>query len=542
MPREREIDFADRMTEHEALMWNIEKDPWLNPSGGALTLLDVPVDPDRFRRQIRYGITKVPRLYQRVVPGLGRISTPAWVPDADFDLDYHIREMKMPGKGTQRELFDLAAQLYAEPFDRTRPLWRFVLISGVEGGKGAIYSIFHHAISDGIGQLRMAELYQQSKRDEREHPEVDLEGIIAEAVANHDAKESGGDLANSIVETATQSITHLARRQIGLSRRALGEVALWPADPGRATEKVGDILDVTRSTVGQLSGSSNEDPGGSPLWKQRSRHRHLEAVHVPLEPLKAAAKSQNATINDAFMAGLTGGAVRYHAKRDVVVEHFNTSFVVSTRSDNKIGGNSFTPVLVQVSGKSVSAQNRMRAIHAATEAAREKTARGGSMSSLSGIANLMPTSVVTRTARSQAARIDFATSNLRGAPFELYCAGSKVEATVCMGPVAGTAANITALSYNGVLDMGMFIDPAAIEDPDDYRSCVEEAFEEILALAPGAPASAESGEKSKAKSKPTKSKSAKKKSAKSKSKSASGKKKSSKKKPGKKAASSTAAS
>lgn len=485
MAKERDIDFADRMSEHEALMWNIEKDPWLNPSGAALTLLDVPVDPDRFRRQLRHGVAKLPRLYQRVVPGFGRISTPAWTPDAEFDLDYHIRELELPAPGTQRQLFDFAAQLYAEPFDRTRPLWRFVLISGLEGGKGAIYSIFHHAISDGIGQMRMAELYQQLSRDEPDHPEVDLEGIIAEAVATHDAKESGGDLATSLVDTATRSAGHLARRQIGLGRRALGEVVLWPADPGRATDKVTSIVDITRSTIAQLNGTTNEDPGGSPLWQQRSRHRHLEALQIPLERLKAAAKSEGATVNDAFMAGLTDGAIRYHEKRDVVVEHFNTSFVVSTRSDNKIGGNSFTPVLVQVSGRPTSPSTHMRSIHSATEAAREKASQGGSISALSGIANLLPTSVITKTARSQAAHIDFATSNLRGAPFALYCAGAKVEATVCMGPVAGTAANITALSYNGSVDLGMFIDPVAIEDPADYRACVEAAFDDLLELAPG---------------------------------------------------------
>ncbi len=483
MSRERDIDFADRMSEHEALMWNIEKDPWLNPSGASLTVLDVPVDAERFRRQVRHGVAKLPRLYQRVVPGFGRISTPAWVPDPEFDLDFHIRGIELASPGSDRQLFDLAAQLYAEPFDRTRPLWRFVLISGLEGGKGAIWSIFHHAISDGIGQIRMAELYQQFTRDEADHPEVDLEGLVADAVANHAAKESGGDQATSLIDTATRSIGHVARRQIGLGRRALGEVALWPADPNRATEKVSNVIDVTRSTVAQLNGSANDTPGGSPLWAERSRHRHLETLSVPLDELKAAAKSQGATINDAFMAGLTDGAVRYHTKRNVTVDMLNTSFVVSTRSDNKIGGNSFTPVLVQVSGSPATSAQRIKAVHAATEQAREKASHGGSVSSLSGIANLLPTSVVTKTARNQAARIDFATSNLRGAPFELFCAGGKVEATFPLGPVAGTAANITALSYNGSLDLGMFIDPVAVEDPTDYRDCVEAAFADLLKLA-----------------------------------------------------------
>ncbi len=165
--RERDTDLADRMSEHEALMWNIEKDPWLNPNGASLTLLDQPVDMDRFRRQLRYGITKMPRLYQRVVPGLGRFSTPAWVPDPEFDFDYHVREIELPAPGTRRQLLDLAARLYQEPLDRTRPLWRFVAIRGIEGGKGAVWAETHHAIADGIGQLRMAELYQQLNRDDQ---------------------------------------------------------------------------------------------------------------------------------------------------------------------------------------------------------------------------------------------------------------------------------------------------------------------------------------------------------------------------------------
>ena len=159
--REREQRFSDRMSDHEALMWNIEKDPWLNPSGAALTILQGSIKEKHFRRTMRRAVAKMPRLYERVVPGLGRLAPPAWVPDPEFDLDYHMRRLRLPKPGTDRQLFDLAAQLYQEPLDRTRPLWRFVVIDGLEGGRSAIWSILHHAVADGIGQLRMAEMYQQ---------------------------------------------------------------------------------------------------------------------------------------------------------------------------------------------------------------------------------------------------------------------------------------------------------------------------------------------------------------------------------------------
>ena len=51
--KEREFEASDRMSEHEALMWNIEKDPWLNASGASLTLLDQPADFEHLRRTLR---------------------------------------------------------------------------------------------------------------------------------------------------------------------------------------------------------------------------------------------------------------------------------------------------------------------------------------------------------------------------------------------------------------------------------------------------------------------------------------------------------
>ena len=138
-PKTREYEARGRMSEHEALMWNVEKDPWLNASGASLTLLDKPANFDYLRRTLAAAAVAMPRLIERVVPGFGRLSTPAWAPDTEFDLDYHLQQIELPGDGSERELFDLATRLYNEPLDRTRPLWRFVSITGLQGGRGAVY-------------------------------------------------------------------------------------------------------------------------------------------------------------------------------------------------------------------------------------------------------------------------------------------------------------------------------------------------------------------------------------------------------------------
>ena len=101
---------------------------------------------------------------------------------------------------------------------------------------------------------------------------------------------------------------------------------------------------------------------------------------------------------------------------------------------------------------------------------------------MAGVAKLLPTSVVTRAARARAAHQDFATSNLRGAPIPLYVSGALVTDLISMGPVAGTAANATGISYNGGFTIGLFVDPVAVDAPGDFRDAVDESFREIVEL------------------------------------------------------------
>ncbi len=481
--RQREQRFEQRMSDAEALMWNIEKDPWLNPSGATITMFDRPVDADHFRQTMRAAVAGMPRLFERVVPGIGRLATPVWAPDPEFDLDYHVRFLRLPKPGTERQLFDLAAQLYLEPFDRTRPLWRFVMIEGLRGGKAALWSILHHVVADGIGQMRMAEMYQQLAPDDPPPPDVDLDAVIAQAVAAHEPRQIGGDLGGTLLESTVGSMSYLARRQLGVARRVADELATWPTDPNRAVTTVGDAVTAARSTLGAALGSSDDGvPGGSSLWSKRSRHRHLEVVRSSLADLKLASKRTHVSINDLFLAGMVEGAVRYHADRGVEVEAFNTSFVLSTRKDAAIGGNSFTPVPVQVPGTPMALRDRVLDVSVRLAHKREGMSHGGGLGALSGVANLLPTSVVTRAAHARASRVDFATSNLRGAPFPLYVSGAKVLELFSMGPVAGTACNATAISYDGGFAVGLFIDPVAIDAPGDLRDAVDEALHDIIDL------------------------------------------------------------
>jgi diacylglycerol O-acyltransferase / wax synthase len=204
-------------------------------------------------------------------------------------------------------------------------------------------------------------------------------------------------------------------------------------------------------------------------------------LRVPLGDAKAAAKALGGSVNDLFVAGAAGGAGAYHRAKGTEVDELRISMPVSTRSDKSAGGNAFTPTRVLVPTWADPAE-RFAEISARLSVTKEERALGLT-EVLAGVVNVLPTSLLVRFAKAQVDTVDFTTSNVRGAPWPLYIAGALIEGNFPLGPVAGTAFNLTTLSYNGSLDMGLHVDRAAIEDPALLKTCIEESFEELLAFA-----------------------------------------------------------
>ena len=71
---------------------------------------------------------------------------------------------------------------------------------------------------------------------------------------------------------------------------------------------------------------------------------------------------------------------------------------------------------------------------------------------------------------------------MKAAPFDLYIAGAKMEHNYPIGPIMGTAWNLTTMSYRGRLDIGLHVDTAAVEHPEELATAIQESFQELFAL------------------------------------------------------------
>ena len=133
-----EIRFDHKMSDTEGLMWRLDKDPYLSSTFSNLSLLDQSPDFERLRRRMERASIAIPRLRQKVQSTPANLTPPLWVEDPDFSIDYHVRRIAVPAPGTLQQALDIATLITADPFDRTRPLWQFVVIEGLENGQALL--------------------------------------------------------------------------------------------------------------------------------------------------------------------------------------------------------------------------------------------------------------------------------------------------------------------------------------------------------------------------------------------------------------------
>src|SRR2546429_288187 len=81
---------------------------------------------------------------------------PGWVDDPEFDFDYHVRHIAVPSPGSTEQLADIVGDIAGRPLDRSRPLWEFWVIEGVEHGAVAVLARMHHATIDGVSGSSLA--------------------------------------------------------------------------------------------------------------------------------------------------------------------------------------------------------------------------------------------------------------------------------------------------------------------------------------------------------------------------------------------------
>lgn len=447
----------------DLLMHRGEANPRTRSGIMALEILNAPPDWHEYRARFDNASRKVRRLRQRVVVPTLPTAPARWVVDPDFDIDFHVRRVRVPEPGTLREVLDLAEVILQSPLDISRPLWTATLVEGLADGKAATLLHLSHAVTDGVGALAMfAEIYDLEP-DPPARPVPPLP--VPEDVSATDLMRAGlnklpGALLGGVVGAASGGLSMLRKAARNPASALIGAV-----DYARSGRRM-----VRRAA----------EP--SPLLRRRSLSTRTEAIEMRLGDLHRAARAAEGSINDAYLAGLCGALRRYHEALGVPVGALPMAVPVNLRAEaDPAGGNRFAGVNLAAPVGIADPAERIAEIRTQMIRRREEAAIDV-IGVFAPLLSLMPDAVL----ESMSATVigsDVQASNVPVYPGDTYIAGSKVLRQYGIGPLPGVAMMVVLVSRGGFATVTTRYDRAAIAHPETFAQCLREGFDEVLALA-----------------------------------------------------------
>jgi diacylglycerol O-acyltransferase len=425
---------------------------------GGVSILDLSGVPEpltlaRLTDVLGQRLSLVPVLRRKLLNVPLGLDQPYWIDDADFDIEYHVRELALPSPGSDAQLAEQVARLHARPLDRRRPLWEIYLVTGLPGNRAAVYTKIHHSAVDGVSGTELLTVLfdlapagrelpaSQPFRPERRPPPAALAGLAALAAAR------------------------LAWRPVQTARIGREVVRLLPALAPAVSTLVGGMLGLGRGDGAVIPTVPGRAPA-TPFNKPITPHRRFAFRSVDLATVKFVKNAFGVSVNDVVMAMCAGALRRWLAGRGALPELPLVAMIpVSIRDPSAKGalGNKVSAMLATLPTQVTEPEQRLEIVHAATKIAKAQQA-AIPQGLVDQISEFAPPALTAR-----AARVVFATgllhrlppfnlciSNVPGPNVPVYMCGAGLLAHYPLSVITdGQGLNITLVGYLGRLHFGL---------------------------------------------------------------------------------------
>jgi diacylglycerol O-acyltransferase / wax synthase len=453
----------EELSAFDMLLHRGEANPRTRSGIMALELLDTTPEWDRLLAVFEHASRRVLRLRQKVVVPTVPTATARWVVDPDFNLNFHVRRVRVPAPGTLREVFDLAEVSVQSPLDISRPLWTVTLVEGLADGRAALLLHMSHAVTDGVGAVEMFTHIYDLERDPPPREPVPLP--IPQDLSGNDLARAGlNRLPGNILGGVWGALTGGAQ----VVGRAL-------SNPVSA---VGGVVSYARSSTRVMSTTAEH----SPLLRRRSLTTRSEAIDMDLRDIRAAAKAAEGSINDAYLAALCGALYVYHHELGVPIHALPMGIPVNLRAEaDPAGGNRFAGVMIDAPLGISDPAARIQNIRTQMVKRREEPAID-MISAVAPLLGLLPDPLLESVVESLVSS-DVQASNVPMYAGDTYIAGAKVLRQYGLGPLPGVAMMAVLISSGGMCTVTTRYDRASVTENDLWARCLLAGFNEVLALA-----------------------------------------------------------
>ncbi len=438
---------------------------------GSVAVIEGSLKFEDFRKVILSRLHLIPRLRQRLMQVPFNIDYPYWVDDPSFDIDLHLQCIALPKPGSWKELRATASSIMSEPLDRTRPLWHFTFVEGLDNipqvpaGSVAIISKVHHVAIDGMaGTSMMALMFDISPKPAKLNPPLPYEP--------KPLPDPFSLMINSSMSFVTKPF----------------KLPLIMADAVTATFKLGFVNQAQKLKLPTAPFSAPP----SPLNRIISPRRMWNSALLSFERVKVLKDMMDTTFNDVILAICAGALRRYLLeKKKLPLKPLVGMVPVSTRTNAEKGqtsGNQISSMLVQLATNVADPIERLETI--AENTIRTKTYQDAiGAKTLAKMAEAVPFGLANQAAqlysRYKIAEMhnpvfNVTITNVPGPQMPFYLNGHKVLTVMGMAPIIdGMGLIITVFSYNGLVSISPTSDANTMPDIDVFTRYLRESANEL---------------------------------------------------------------
>jgi diacylglycerol O-acyltransferase / wax synthase len=434
-------------------------------------VFDSQLDLATFKQILSERFLAFRRFRQRAVEIAGQSF---WEYDKDFDLNWHIRRMALPGNASKQELEEYVSQLASTPLDKSKPLWQFHIVENYQGGSALITRI-HHCYADGIAlvqvMLSLTDVTGSASLETRPVKKMPL-------------KVEGGTVFQRLLEPARVGFDQVKV----FSEKAASVLMDYAKDPEKTVEalkvgagEVGDILSELATAI-----TLPDDPHTvfrGPLGVSK---RVAWCDPIPLETVKSVGKALDCTVNDVLMSCAAGALRGYMLDQDEPLPKAGIRATVPVNlrplEHAKKLGNHFGLVFLDLPVHEANPLARLFAVRACMQ--KLKSSRQAIVSfGLLAALGLGPAMVQRPALEMFSRKATAVATNVPGPQMPLYLAGCRLREQMFWVPQTGTIGmGISILSYNGFVHFGLIVDKKNVAVPDLIVQRFMPELEKLLML------------------------------------------------------------
>jgi WS/DGAT/MGAT family acyltransferase len=435
-------------------------------------LLTPAIDYETLCRRVEDKLLRYDRFRHAVVRDA---SGAYWSDDAGFDLHHHVVRDKLARRKGQSEraaLQERVGVLASEPLDPKRPLWKFHLIDGYEGGSALIARV-HHCIGDGIALVSVM---------------MAITDGGAEPPRRARRGEGADDGADWLSDAVLKPLGGLSAKAAALAEASIARALEVLADPHQGIAGTIANARLGAKVMGDVAAMALMADDSPTLLKGKPSGDKRVAWGEPisLDEVKAIGKALGGSVNDVLLASVAGaiGAWLRDQGDDPAGKQIRAMVPVNLRPPDQAWqlGNRFglAPLVLPIGIENpvervLAVRARMNELKSSYQPllAFAVLAVAGQMvqplqDAILGLFSKKTTAVMT---------------NVPGPAVPLKLCGSTLRQTMFWVPASGdVGVGVSILSYGGGVQFGLITDEALCADPQAIIDRFEPEFEKLLLL------------------------------------------------------------